>query len=165
MNQENEEGKPRRRSLWQWMNSTSRRTFFILPLLVIGFELALGRGHLAFVPWGVPLLVWGYLQYKLGGRYRTRLGGGGPGLDVPPRRIVDSGVYGYIRNPMYLGHMIFITGLAITLQSWLAAGLLVVHMVWFDRRVRGDEAHLTELFGDDYRAYMDRTRRWIPFIY
>ncbi len=158
-------GGRRRWSFWRWLNSTSRRTFIVIPPLVMLAEYLIGGGRLDFVPWGVPLLIWGYLQYRLGGRFRTRLGGGGPGIDVPPDRIVDGGIYGFIRNPMYLGHMIFLAGLAITLKSWVALALLFVHMVWFERRVREDEARLEERFGEAYRAYKARTKRWIPFIY
>jgi protein-S-isoprenylcysteine O-methyltransferase Ste14 len=61
------------------------------------------------------LLAWGYLQYHLGGVYRTHNGGGGPGVEIPPDKIVDTGIYGLTRNPMYLGHLIFMTGLAISL--------------------------------------------------
>ena len=110
-------------------------------------------------------MIWGYLQFRLGGQYRTRHGGGGPGLDVPPERIVDTGVYAYIRNPMYLGHMIFMVGLAVTFYSWAAVVLLIFHLFWFDARAREDEAHLETLFGDSYRDYKARTKRWVPFVY
>jgi protein-S-isoprenylcysteine O-methyltransferase Ste14 len=36
--------------------------------------------------------------------------------------------------------------------------------VWFDRRVREDEERLAGLFGDDYRDYCRRVKRWIPGI-
>jgi protein-S-isoprenylcysteine O-methyltransferase Ste14 len=155
----------RRRTLRRWLKSTSRRTFVLYPLCVIAIELALNRGTLTFVPWGVPLLAWGYLQYRLVGGYRTRRGGGGPGLSVPPQRIVEEGPYRYTRNPMYLGHLIFMVGLAITFRSWAALALLAFHLVWFDRRAREDEAHLEALFGADYAAYRARVKRWIPGVY
>ncbi len=155
----------KRRSPLRWLRSTSRRTFVVYPIAIVGLELAVRHGRLAFVPWGLPLLLWGYLQYRFGGNYRTRHGGGGPGLDVPPERIVDTGIYHYIRNPMYLGHMIFMAGLAITFQSWAAVALLLFHLYWFDARVREDEVHLEQLFGDAYRAYIAHTKRWIPFVY
>lgn len=162
----NEGSLPKRpRTLKRWLQSTSNRTFAVYPALVIAVELLLRRGDLEIVPWAAPLLLWGYLQYRLCGNYRTRLGGGGPGLDVPPQRIVDRGIYRFIRNPMYLGHLIFMLGLALTFRSWLAVVLLAFHVVWFDRRVDGDEAHLEALFGADYRAYKARTKRWIPWIY
>lgn len=151
-----------RRSLRRWLKSTSRRTFVLYPAAVVLFELVVNRGRLAVVPWGVPFLAWGYLQYRWVGQYRSRLGGGGPGLDRPPERIVTEGPYGFVRNPMYLGHLIFMAGLALTFRSWLAAALLAFHVVWFDRRVRADEARLEHLFGDEYRAYSARVKRWIP---
>src|SRR5712691_4106078 len=48
------------------------------------------------------------------------------------------------------------------LDSWLAAAVFVFHAAWFDRRVRDDEARLTALFGDRYREYLARVKRWIP---
>ena len=115
--------------------------------------------------WALPLLALGYLQYRWVGVYRTRLGGGGPGLSNPPDRIVEAGPYRWVRNPMYLGHLVFFAGLAWLLHSWLALGVLAFHMVWFDLRVRRDERHLLQLFGDDYRAYCSRVKRWIPLVY
>ena len=156
-------GKPG--SLRRWFESTSKRTFVLYPVLIFAFELLLHRGRPNFVPWGLPLLLWGYLQYRLGGNFRTRLGGGGPGIEIPPDRIIDSGIYGYTRNPMYLGHLIFMLGLAITFWSWAALLLLAFHIVWFDRRVREDEVRLEERFGGAYTDYKRRVKRWIPGIY
>ena len=110
-------------------------------------------------------MAWGYLQYKLIGTYRSREGGGGPGISVPPERIVEQGPYRWVRNPMYLGHLLFFAGLAVTLQSWIAAAVFAFHTVWFDRRVREDERHLEALFGEPYRGYCARVKRWIPGVY
>ena len=41
---------------------------------------------------------------------RRARGGGGPGIEKPPDRIVTDGAYRYVRNPMYLGHLIFMAG-------------------------------------------------------
>jgi len=163
-----EPGKRKRRGLRRWLKSTSRRTFVLYPILVILFECLWQRQppHLLDIqPLGAPLLLWGYLQYRLVGTYRTQRGGGGPGLEVPPDRIVEVGPYRYVRNPMYLGHLIFMLGLTITFRSWLALAILVFHVFWFERRVREDEAHLEALFGDEYRAYKRRVKRWLPGIY
>ena len=163
----------------RWLKSTSNRTFVAYPVCVIAFELALHRAShgtwgtwgtwATFVthgmaPCGIVLLAWGYLQYRLVGRYRLRLGGGGPGISVPPQRIVAQGPYRLVRNPMYLGHLIFMLGLALTFRSWLGLALFAFHVVWFQRRVLEDEAHLLSVFGDPYRAYMAQVKRWIPGI-
>ena len=155
----------RPRTLSRWLKSTSNRTFALYPVVIAAFEFALHGRDMRFVPWGIPLLIWGYLQYRLGGNYRTRMGGGGPGLWVPPERIVDQGIYRYTRNPMYLGHMIFMVGLAITFWSWAALLLLAFHLVWFNNRAKEDEAHLEALFGAPYIEYRNRVKRWIPGVY
>jgi protein-S-isoprenylcysteine O-methyltransferase Ste14 len=147
-----------------WLSSTSRRTFVLWPLLLFGAEAALQQGVPRIEPWALPLLAWGYLQYHLVGRYRLRQGGGGPGISVPPERLVTGGPYRFCRNPMYLGHLIFLAGLALALRSWLGALVFLLHAVWFQRRVRGDEARLAALFGEPYRDYAARVRRWIPGI-
>ena len=151
--------------VWRWLRSTSNRTYVVYPIAIIAYELLLHRGGLEVQPLGVPLLVWGYLQYKLAGRYRLRKGGGGPGLSVPPLRLCTDGPYRWVRNPMYLGHLIFLAGLALTFKSWAGAVLLAIHILWFDRRVREDESRLARIFGHDYHAYAARVKRWLPGIY
>jgi hypothetical protein len=74
--------------LIRWLARTPVQTFVLCPMLVVAFELVRQGKELAVVPAGVALLAWGYLQYLLVGRLRGRLGGGGPGLGVPPERIV-----------------------------------------------------------------------------
>lgn len=147
-----------------WFSSTPVRTFVLWPALLFGAEAAIQRGLPRFQIWALPLLAWGYLQYRSTGNYRLREGGGGPGVAIPPERLVTGGPYRFCRNPMYLGHLIFLAALALVLRSWLAAAVLAVHLWWFDRRVRKDEARLAALFGDSYRDYMARVKRWIPGV-
>jgi protein-S-isoprenylcysteine O-methyltransferase Ste14 len=149
-------------SVRRWLGSTSNRTFIAWPVALFAAEALLQRGVPVIHGWGLPLLAWGYLQYRLVGNYRARMGGGGPGIAIPPERIVESGPYRWVRNPMYLGHLIFFAGLALTLGSWIALAVLAFHAFWFDRRVREDEERLAGLFGDPYREYCRRVKRWIP---
>ncbi len=159
------DNKPKRpNTVLRWFKSTSNRSFVLYPVLIAAFDYLWNGGHFVFVPWGVPLLIWGYGQYRLVGNFRERTGGGGPGFDIPPDRIVDDGFYAYTRNPMYLGHLIFMLGLAITFWSWAALLLFAFHIVWFQRRVLEDEARLLALFGEPYRDYHRRVKRWIPFV-
>lgn len=151
--------------LRRWLKGTSNRTFVLWPLLLAAVEAAWQRGWPAIEPWGLPLLAWGYLQYKLVGRFRLREGGGGPGVSVPPERIVDYGPYRRVRNPMYLGHLVFFAGLALTFRSWVGLAVFVFHLFWFDRRVAEDEERLAALFGEPYAAYRRRTARWIPGLW
>jgi protein-S-isoprenylcysteine O-methyltransferase Ste14 len=85
-------------------------------------------------------------------------------MEIPPERVVDTGIYAYTRNPMYLGHLIFMLGLAITFWSWAALLLLAFHIFWFQQRVREDEERMTKLFGAQYGDYQRRVKRWIPYV-
>lgn len=147
------------------LRSTSFRTFVLYPILTLAWELLLNKGRLRLEPVFLPLMVWGYLQYRLCGQYRIKRGGGGPGLDTPPERLVTTGPFAYLRNPMYLGHIIFLAGLALTLNSLFAALLTVVTIVWFHFRVLGDERRLTQRFGQPYVAYLGKVKRWVPGLF
>ena len=149
-------------TLRRWLESTSNRTFIAWPLALLAVEALVQQGMPVIRWWALPLLAWGYLQYRLVGNYRARIGGGGPGISIAPDRIVEAGPYRWVRNPMYLGHLIFFAGLALVLGSWIALAVLVFHVVWFHGRVREDEARLAALFGESYRDYCRRVKRWIP---
>jgi hypothetical protein len=144
---------------------SSTRTFIVLPLVVLAWEFLFKKGNLQPNLWFVPLLAWGYLQYKLVGRYRIGLGGGGPGMKTMPEHLVTSGPYAYTRNPMYLGHLIFLAGLALTLRSELGALIFVANVVFFQMRVTRDERRLREFFGEAYAEYSARVKRWIPGLF
>jgi steroid 5-alpha reductase family enzyme len=149
----------------RWLKSSPKRTFILYPIVVILFELAINRGRLVLSPWGIAFLLWGYLQYRLVGNFRLNHGGGGPGFSSPPERLVDDGIYRYVRNPMYLGHLIFMVGLIVTFNSWLAVLILIGNAVWFHQRVLEDERHLEAQFGTDYTAYKSEVKRWIPWLF
>jgi protein-S-isoprenylcysteine O-methyltransferase Ste14 len=148
----------------QWLRPTPVQTFILCPLAVMAFEFVLHRGPPTVVPWGAPLLLCGYLQYRLVGNYRLPRAGGSAGMDVPPERVISRGPYRFTRNPMYLGHLIFLLGLALTFWSWFAAVILVGRALWFHRRVLQDEQRLEGIFGAEYAAYRSRVKRWIPGI-
>ncbi len=85
-------------------------------------------------------------------------------MDVPPERIISQVPYRFTRNPMYLGHLIFLLGFTLTFWSWFALIVLACRAYWFHRRVLGDEERLEKIFGDEYIAYQARVKRWIPGI-
>jgi len=149
----------------RFLSRTPVRTFVVYPVMTIAWELVF-RGGTLVVNYGVlPLMLWGYLQYHLCGLYRIKHGGGGPGLETPPEKLVVSGPYAYTRNPMYLGHLIFLTGLTLTLESWFAALITIAVSVWFHTRVCGDEAKLIDRLGAPYVNYLASVKRWIPGLF
>ena len=149
----------------RFLRRTPVRTFIIYPVITLLWELIIQRGSIEADFRFLPLMIWGYLQYRLCGLYRIKHGGGGPGLETPPDRLVESGPYAWTRNPMYLGHLIFLTGLTLTLRSWLAAAITISVAVWFHIRVIGDEKKLVVRLGPPYVAYTKAVKRWIPGLF
>jgi protein-S-isoprenylcysteine O-methyltransferase Ste14 len=148
----------------RFLRKSPVQTFIVLPLGVVLWELALGG--VRFQPAGALLMLWGYTQYRLVGRYRVRLGGGGPGLSgAPPERLVEGGIYAWTRNPMYLGHIIYMIGVAVLFQSWFGGVIAASRAVWFHFRVLRDERGLAERFGEPYLTYTKRVKRWLPNVF
>src|SRR5258708_36769364 len=105
------------RMMMRWLRKSPVQTFLLLPLATIAWELAV-FGTLRFQPAFLPLMLWGYLQYRLCGRYRIALGGGGPGLSgAPPERLVEHRSHARARKPIDLGHIPHIDRVALTLQA------------------------------------------------
>lgn len=140
--------------------STSTRTFLVIPAAV-AMEQAIARRPL-HRRWA-PLLAWGYLQYRLAGTYRITRAGGPPGMSQgQPDQLVTTGVYSRTRNPMYMGHLIFLSGLTLVTRSPVALALTAALVPWFDERARTDHARLSRIFGPPYDDYAEKVPRWLP---
>jgi protein-S-isoprenylcysteine O-methyltransferase Ste14 len=93
----------------------------------------------------------------------VRQGDGTHAPFAPPRHLVARGVYGRVRNPMYLLYTVVMAGEALAYRSlalaaytagfWLAAHLYVVGV---------EEPGLRRRFGAVYEAYCRETGRWLP---
>lgn len=76
--------------------------------------------------------------------------------------LVQTGVYRFTRNPMYLGMLTAYIGLAILVLSPSAAALLIPLFFAIDRFVvQREEAYLARRFGDRYDAFRQKVRRWL----
>ncbi|MBV8535353.1 MAG: isoprenylcysteine carboxylmethyltransferase family protein [Alphaproteobacteria bacterium] len=88
------------------------------------------------------------------------------GSNVPTHRpstiIVESGPYRVTRNPIYLGMFLGQIGLAVAFNSlWLYVTLVPFALVIRYGVVAREEAYLERKFGDVYRGYRARVRRWL----
>lgn len=132
------------------------------------------EAHLRDVPFGFPLPGWvapiGIALMPVGGvivvacvaTFVVR-GRGTPAPFDAPREFVASGPYRWVRNPMYLGGFLVLAGYALCAVSFAAllvalAMLAAAHVF----TVLYEEPALERRFGEGYRAYRRRTRRWIP---
>lgn len=76
-------------------------------------------------------------------------------------RVVDTGPYALLRNPLYVGNILIFLGLGVMAWPWalLAGPLLAAHYHFI---VRWEESNLSEKLGEPYSDYTKRVRRWVP---
>jgi protein-S-isoprenylcysteine O-methyltransferase Ste14 len=77
--------------------------------------------------------------------------------------LVTTGPYRLVRHPMYSSALVVNVGVSILSANWLAAaGVLLGLLVLFAGRIPDEERMMIDAFGDEYRAYMERTGRLMP---
>jgi protein-S-isoprenylcysteine O-methyltransferase Ste14 len=127
---------------------------WLLPLPLVPAELPAGwLGATVFVL-ALALFAWAIATI-------TRAGSNVP-TNRPTTAIVESGLYGLTRNPIYLGMFLGLIGLAIAFDNlWLLVMLVPFALVIRYGVVAREEAYLERKFGDVYRGYRSRVRRWL----
>jgi protein-S-isoprenylcysteine O-methyltransferase Ste14 len=88
--------------------------------------------------------------------------GNDPRPDRPDTAMTLAGPYRFGRNPIYLGFLLIATGFALawgTLFPWL--GVVLLHGLLDRLVIAREEAYLEARFGEPYRAYRARVRRWM----
>ncbi len=77
-------------------------------------------------------------------------------------RVVTTGVYGISRNPMYLGASFLLLAVALFFTDGVAVMMALLYPVYLNFfQIIPEERALEEKFGDEYREYKQRVRRWI----
>jgi len=83
-----------------------------------------------------------------------------PGRD--PARMVTTGLFRVSRNPIYLADALLLSGLYLYWGALVAMPLVALFMQVLTRRfIVPEEARLRQIFGAEFNAYKNRTRRWI----
>jgi protein-S-isoprenylcysteine O-methyltransferase Ste14 len=83
----------------------------------------------------------------------------------PGHTLVTTGVYGLVRNPSYLGMLMFLVGWSLAFRTWTGIALTALLLVPLVARIRAEEALLGSQFGEAWTAYAARTWRLVPWIY
>jgi protein-S-isoprenylcysteine O-methyltransferase Ste14 len=136
----------------------------LAPYLITGW-----RHELASPTWvavlGVALVIVGVLSLvECFARFVIR-GHGTPAPVAPPRRLVVTGQYRYVRNPMYLALVVIVLGQA----AWFGSRALVMYAVvlWLLfhlRVVTYEEPRLAKQFGGEFAEYRQGVPRWLPRV-
>ena len=77
-------------------------------------------------------------------------------------KIIEHGVYHFIRHPIYTGDVLLIAGLELALNSWLVLGVIPLASAVFFKAKSEEEALAHQLSG--YHEYQSRTKRFLPFL-
>ncbi|HEX2696570.1 MAG TPA: isoprenylcysteine carboxylmethyltransferase family protein [Anaerolineales bacterium] len=130
-----------------------------LALLQNGPQIKTGiLAYLAFPLWaiGTLILLWCFWDFLVKGR-------GTPAPVDPPKELVATGFYRYVRNPMYVGVLIVILGHFLwfkTISMLVYAGMVFLAFHLFVTLY--EEPHLRKTFGSAYDEYCKSVPRWIP---
>lgn len=122
-------------SLWQW---------------IVGGMLAVA---------GLALAIWSIIHMKVHGK-------GNPfdalGHEIAPRtqHLMTDGPYSYSRNPMLSGTFVYYLGVITILRSWQAALIFIAVVIIMMIQVRNEEQRLDCDFGEKYRNYKHKVRRF-----
>jgi protein-S-isoprenylcysteine O-methyltransferase Ste14 len=126
----------------------------LLPLPWLPSDLPAGWLGGALFVLGLALLVWAAVTI-------TKAGSNVP-TNQPTTTIVESGPYRFSRNPIYIGMFLGLIGLAIALNTlWLLVVMVLFALILRYGVVAREEAYLERKFGDAYRGYRSRVRRWL----
>lgn len=79
--------------------------------------------------------------------------------------LVTSGIYGYIRHPLYASLLYLAWGAFLKNISLPSAMLMILSSLFLMATARADERECIEYFGPDYQEYMKVTKRFIPFVF
>ena len=79
-----------------------------------------------------------------------------------PTQVVTNGVFRFSRNPMYLGFVLVLLGMAILLRSLSPFAIVGGFAIWMDIGfIRVEERILATTFGDEWVRYKRRIRKWV----
>ncbi|HKY61694.1 MAG TPA: isoprenylcysteine carboxylmethyltransferase family protein [Gemmatimonadota bacterium] len=138
---------------WLWLAWWAHRQDYLLAVWLPGWTMGLGVGLMVI---GAALALACVATFVVRGR-------GTPAPFDAPREFVATGPYRWVRNPMYIGGFLLLTGYALCAGSVAAlpvafAMLAVTHLV----AVLYEEPTLRRRFGSSYEEYVRSTPRWLP---
>jgi protein-S-isoprenylcysteine O-methyltransferase Ste14 len=127
---------------------------WLMPLPFVPVAVPAGWLGVAVFVVALALFAWAIITI-------TRAGSNVP-TNMPTTSIVEKGPYRFTRNPIYLGMMLGLVGLAIAFDSlWLLLTLVPFALVIRYGVIAREETYLERKFGEVYRRYRARVRRWL----
>ncbi len=86
--------------------------------------------------------------------------------EVENHKIIDTGLYHFIRHPGYLGQLIIFLGISTSISNWLSILVMMIPIsLGYLYRIKVEERFMVDKLGKDYLAYQAQTKRIIPMVY
>jgi protein-S-isoprenylcysteine O-methyltransferase Ste14 len=114
---------------------------------------------LRWVGFGVGLLsvaFWTWTQIHLDTQWSAQL------QLRKEHQLITTGPYARIRHPLYLGMFGWAAALGLLTANWIFVAMAVLSIAGTMARIPKEEQMMLEAFGDEYKAYMQRTGRFLP---
>jgi protein-S-isoprenylcysteine O-methyltransferase Ste14 len=86
------------------------------------------------------------------------------GIDDAETKLVEGGLFALVRNPIFTGVLILLTGVALAAPCKWSVLLWVAGTIAVSRQTRLEEEHLLAMHGGAYRAYAARVGRFLPGV-
>jgi len=113
-----------------------------------------------YVPLYIRLAILGFALIT--GIYLFRSGHFIVSRDRKHDSVVSTGVFRYVRHPLYLASILFYLGLTISTLSLFSIALFVGIFIFYNYIASYEEKLLESNFGDEYREYKKITGKWVP---
>jgi protein-S-isoprenylcysteine O-methyltransferase Ste14 len=85
---------------------------------------------------------------------------------VENHKIIETGLYKFIRHPGYLGQLIIFIGISTSISNWISILFMMIPVTMgYLYRIKAEERFMTDQLGEDYLKYQGRTKRIIPMLY
>ena len=164
----------RQRNKSKVTNSSDKKSiWWLYSLITVGYALSFSIGAtkigriyhwntffvigMALIVTGLMIRIYSILTLK---QYFTYSVG-----KVENHKIIETGMYKFIRHPGYLGQLIIFTGISISLSNWLSILAMMMPIIFgYAYRITVEERFMVEQFGNDYLDYQKRTKKIIPFV-
>jgi protein-S-isoprenylcysteine O-methyltransferase Ste14 len=129
-----------------------------------------------FAPWqivswillllSIVPVVWGTLLLRKKGS-PTQRREGDPSLLVFEKttQLVSTGIYHYIRHPLYCSLLLLGWGIFFKVPSWIGVFLALAVTLFLVATAKADETECIQFFGQEYQDYMQKTKMFFPFIF
>lgn len=140
----------------------------IIPLIYIfsrwldfaNYTLPAAAGWFGVALFSASLLLYALAYHELGKNWSPRI------ELLERQQLVTTGIYHYIRHPIYAAMWLWALSQPLLLHNWIAGfGLLVVFLPLYLLRMPREEQMMVEHFGQEYKDYMEESGRLIPHFW